>query len=114
MEADESDGTFTVAPTDIAVITSIDPEHMEFYKTNENLEKYFLEFAHKGLQKAGTVICEDSKIGADIIQKLKSEGAEKLITYSITDKNADFYAENITPIPEGTLYTYNKKEYKLN
>ena len=101
MEADESDGTFTVAPTDIAVITNIDPEHMEFYKTNDNLEKSFLEFAHKGLQKAGTVICEDSKIGADIIQKLKSEGAEKLITYSITDKNADFYAENITHKKDG-------------
>ena len=104
MEADESDGTFTVAPTDIAVITNIDPEHMEFYKTNENLEKYFLEFAHKGLQKAGTVICEDSKIGTDIIQKLKSEGADKLITYSITDKNADFYATNITHKADGIVF----------
>ena len=104
MEADESDGTFTVAPTDIAVITNIDPEHMEFYKTNENLEKYFMEFAHKGLQKAGTVICEDSKIGADIIQKLKSEGAEKLITYSITDKNADFYATNIIHKKDGIVF----------
>ncbi|MBR1429384.1 MAG: UDP-N-acetylmuramate--L-alanine ligase [Rickettsiales bacterium] len=104
MEADESDGTFTVAPADIAVITNIDPEHMEFYKTNEKLEKYFIEFAHKGLQKAGTVICQDSKIGTDIIHKLKSECAEKLITYSITDKNADFYAENIIHKKDGIVF----------
>ncbi|MBQ7536707.1 MAG: UDP-N-acetylmuramate--L-alanine ligase [Rickettsiales bacterium] len=116
MEADESDGTFTVAPTDIAVITNIDPEHMEFYKTNENLEKYFFEFAHKGLQKAGTVICQDSKIGTDIIQKLKSEGADKLITYSITDKNADFYAENIVHKKDGIVFdvidNVAKQEYR--
>ncbi len=116
MEADESDGTFTVVPTDIAVITNIDPEHMEFYKTNDNLEKYFLEFAHKGLQKAGTVICQDSKIGADIIQKLKSEGTDKLITYSITDKNADFYAENITHKKDGIVFdvvdNIAKQEYR--
>ena len=116
MEADESDGTFAVAPTNIAVITNIDPEHMEFYKTNDNLEKYFLEFAHKGLQKAGTVICEDSKIGADIIRKLKSEGTDKLITYSITDKNADFYAENIVHKKDGIVFDVidntAKQEYK--
>lgn len=116
MEADESDGTFTVAPTDIAVITNIDPEHMEFYKTNDNLEKYFLEFAHKGLQKAGTVICQDSKIGTDIIHKLNSEGTDKLITYSITDKNADFYAENITHKKDGIVFdvidNIAKQEYK--
>ena len=44
IESDESDGTFEQMPADIAVITNIDPEHMEFYKTKENLEQYFFFF----------------------------------------------------------------------
>ena len=50
-EADESDGTFEKMPADIAVITNIDPEHMDFYKTKENLEHYFLSFTEKAIAK---------------------------------------------------------------
>lgn len=44
VEADESDGTFNRLPATIAIVTNIDPEHMEHWGTEENLHKGFLDF----------------------------------------------------------------------
>lgn len=97
IESDESDGSFEQLCPDIGVITNIDPEHMEFYKTEERLENYFLSFAKKSIEKSGVIVCIDDKIGRDLIHKLKSEKYDetKILTYSIFDKKADLYADNI-------------------
>ncbi|MEL6887386.1 MAG: Mur ligase domain-containing protein, partial [Pseudomonadota bacterium] len=44
VEADESDGTFNRLPATIAIVTNIDPEHMEHWGTEENLHQGFLDF----------------------------------------------------------------------
>ena len=93
VESDESDGTFEEMPANIGVITNIDLEHMWFYKTEENLEQYFFSFAKKSISKQGLVLCIDSKIGRDILKQISNR--EKLLTYSIFDKMADLYADNI-------------------
>lgn len=44
VEADESDGTFTKLPATIAIVTNIDPEHMEYYHTDNQLIQSFQSF----------------------------------------------------------------------
>src|SRR3546814_19835379 len=44
VEADESDGSFLKLPATIAVVTNIDPEHMEFYGSEEALHRAFDTF----------------------------------------------------------------------
>ncbi len=56
VEADESDGTFTRLPATIAVITNIDPEHMEHWGTYDALRAGFLTFAHN-IPFYGLAVC---------------------------------------------------------
>lgn len=46
-EADESDGSFAKLAPEIAIITNIDADHLDYYKTFENLEKAFFDFSLK-------------------------------------------------------------------
>ena len=56
VEADESDGTFTRLPATIAVVTNIDPEHLEHWGDFEALKKGFLDFISK-IPFYGVAIC---------------------------------------------------------
>ena len=100
VESDESDGSFLSMPSNIAVITSLDVEHMDFYKTKENLERYFSTFIKRTLKEKGVTICIDSEMSFDIVKKIKNsdirqEDKEKMITYSLHNSEANFYADNI-------------------
>ncbi len=55
VEADESDGTFVKLPTRIGVVTNIDPEHLDFYKTVEAMEGAFRQF-FDGIQANGVAV----------------------------------------------------------
>ncbi len=56
VEADESDGTFNRLPATIAIVTNIDPEHMEHWGTVENLRKGFLDFV-SNIPFYGLAVC---------------------------------------------------------
>ena len=56
VEADESDGTFNRLPATIAIVTNIDPEHMEHWGTIENLRQGFYEFV-SGIPFYGLAVC---------------------------------------------------------
>ncbi|WP_177174546.1 UDP-N-acetylmuramate--L-alanine ligase [Loktanella fryxellensis] len=56
VEADESDGTFNRLPATIALITNIDPEHMDHWHTIENLRQGFLDFV-SGIPFYGLAVC---------------------------------------------------------
>ena len=47
LEADESDGSFIHIPPTYSIITNIDREHMDFYKSIEDLKNYFIQFIEK-------------------------------------------------------------------
>ena len=108
VESDESDGSFLGMPTDIGVITNIDPEHMEFYKTPQRLEYYFYRFAKKIVDKQNQVIvCIDDKIGVNIVKNLTKEqqqNRKNIITYSAKNKKADFYYDNIRYKKNGIIF----------
>jgi len=94
VEADEYDRSFLRLMPDIAVITAIDADHLDIYGTEEKFAEAFVEFTEK-IKTGGLLICKKG-----LETKYKFSNA-KTITYSLNDKNADCYAENIR-INEGT------------
>ncbi len=102
VESDESDGSFLGMPANIGIITNIDPEHMEFYKTIDNLEYYFFRFAKKIIDNDGfVIICIDDEIGKKIVKSINSKN---IITYSAKNKDADFYCDNIRFEKNGIIF----------
>ena len=65
-EADESDGSFNKLSPEIAVITNIDSDHMDHYKTFENLKKAFNEFAHRVPFYGLLIVCGDDPVVREI------------------------------------------------
>ncbi len=61
-EADESDGSFTHLSPEVVIITNIDNDHLDHYKTLENLQNAFLDFASRIPFYGSAIICGDDKI----------------------------------------------------
>jgi UDP-N-acetylmuramate--alanine ligase len=88
VEADEYDRSFLKLSPDIAIITAMDPDHLDIYGTAEEMEKAFIEFSGR-IKEGGLLI---SKFGLKRTKDLK--GARHL-TYSVQNNKADAHAENI-------------------
>ena len=73
LEADESDGSFVQIPSTYSIITNIDREHMDFYKTIDELKKSFSEFIRNVPSFGKSFICIDDKINREIIKNVKSK-----------------------------------------
>ena len=73
LEADESDGSFVhISPT-YSIITNIDREHMDFYKSMKDLKRYFIEFINKVPSFGKLFICNDDKINTELIKSIKNK-----------------------------------------
>ena len=90
-EADESDGTFMRLSPAIAVVTTLDKEHMDFYGTMENLKNAFLDFLNRIPFYGVAVLCLDDHNIQSLIPKLE----KRYVTYGLVSQ-ADFTARNIT------------------
>ena len=91
LEADESDGSFIHIPPTYSIITNIDREHMDYYKSMEDLKSYFIEFIEKVPSFGKSFICIDDKINSDLVKKLKSQN---IYTYGV-NKKSNFLIKNI-------------------
>ena len=91
LEADESDGSFIHIPPTYSIITNIDREHMDFYKSLDNLKKYFNEFIEKVPSFGKSFICLDDKINSELVRKLNNR---KFYTYG-TNSKSNFLIKNI-------------------
>ena len=91
LEADESDGSFVHIPPTYSIITNIDREHMDYYKSLDDLKKYFLKFIEKVPSFGKSFICIDDKINSEIIKKIKSKN---FYTYGLSPKS-NFLIKNI-------------------
>jgi UDP-N-acetylmuramate--alanine ligase len=87
-EADEYDRSFLKLSPDIAIISSMDPDHLDIYGTAENMEQAFIDFAAK-IKPGGLLI---SKYGLKRNNDLK---APQHITYDVENDKADVYTHNI-------------------
>lgn len=85
-EADEFDRSFLQLHPEIAVITSMDADHLDIYSDLDHVREAFREFAS---QTTGTVI---TRLGLDITS---SDTKARVMRYSYDDARADFYAGNI-------------------
>ena len=91
LEADESDGSFIhILPT-YSIITNIDREHMDFYKSIKDLKDYFLKFIKKVPSFGKSFICIDDKINNELIKSIKNKN---FYTYG-TKLNANFLIKNV-------------------
>ncbi len=82
VEADESDGTFARIPTQIGVVTNIDPEHLDYFGTVERMhaefEAFFRQIPFYGL----AVACIDHPVVQDMIARLGlRQDGRRLLTY---------------------------------
>src|ERR1700726_5107541 len=70
VEADESDGTFTRLPATIAIVTNIDPEHLDFYGNFDALRQAFETFVGNIPFYGFAALCIDHPIVQGMIPKL--------------------------------------------
>ncbi|MFK7866108.1 MAG: UDP-N-acetylmuramate--L-alanine ligase [Alphaproteobacteria bacterium] len=79
-EADESDGSFLKLPSDIAVITNIDPEHLDYYGSFENLIAGFKQFIEQiPFYGFGVLCCDDPTVKA-IFNEIKDR---RILSYGL-------------------------------
>ena len=89
VEADEYDRSFLTLHPDVAVLSAMDPDHLDIYGTEEAMESSFLEFTAK-IKSTGLLLY---KLGLKRTGDLK--GPKKL-SYSLDNPQADCYALNIS------------------
>ena len=105
LEADESDGSFVHIPPTYSIITNIDREHMDFYKTEKDLKNYFIRFIEKIPSFGKSFICIDDKINCEILKNLNSQN---IYTYGKNIKS-NFLIQNIKQNK-----TYTEFNLKIN
>jgi len=79
-EADESDGSFLRLTPTIAVVTNIDPEHLDFYKTHEILKDAFVQFIEKVPFYGLAVLCLDHPHVQDLLPRIQ----RRHVTYGLS------------------------------
>mgnify|MGYP001228575611 CR=1 FL=1 len=105
LESDESDGSFTKIPSTYSIVTNIDKEHLDYYKSLEVLKKNFVNFIEKTPSFGKVFICLDDKINKQVIKKIKNLNYN---TYG-TDKLSNFKILNISQNEN-----YSKFDVKIN
>ena len=91
IESDESDGSFLKIPFTYSIVTNIDKEHLDYYKSFKNLKYKFCEFVEKTPSLGKAFICIDEKHNNEILNKIKNKN---FYTYG-TNKKANFHIHNI-------------------
>ena len=110
VEADESDGSFLKLPHQISIITNLDIEHLDFYKSKQNLIKAFENFIYMLPFYGTSILCLDDINLKSIIQKNKTRN---IITYSLKNKNADVVIYDITKKISNTSFKLKIKNKSL-
>lgn len=78
VEADESDGTFLKLPADIAVVTNIDPEHLDHFGTFDKVKEAFEAFVENVPFYGFAVMCLDHPVVQDLVGRIEDR---RVITY---------------------------------
>jgi UDP-N-acetylmuramate--alanine ligase len=100
VEADESDGSFLRLDGTIAVVTNIDPEHLEHYGSFDAIKDAFVEFIENVPFYGCAVLCIDHPEVQAVIPKVRDR---RVVTYGFSAQ-ADVRGENVVPIPGGNRF----------
>ncbi|NBW75935.1 MAG: UDP-N-acetylmuramate--L-alanine ligase [Sphingomonadaceae bacterium] len=100
VEADESDGSFLRLDGTIAVVTNIDPEHLDHYGSFDAIKDAFVEFIENVPFYGCAVLCIDHPEVQAVIPKVRDR---RVVTYGFSAQ-ADVRGENVTPFPGGNRF----------
>ena len=100
VESDESDGSFTKLPATVAIVTNIDPEHMEHYGTFDAVREAYETFVTNIPFYGFAVLCVDHPEVQELVAKVKDR---KIVTYGFSPQ-ADVRAINAEPKSDGTHF----------
>ena len=84
IESDESDGSFMQIPFNYSIITNIDNEHLDYYKTMSNLKNKFIDFLNKTPSLGKSFVCLDDRNIKNILPKVKNKN---FYTYGLNEKS---------------------------
>jgi UDP-N-acetylmuramate--alanine ligase len=100
VEADESDGSFLRLDGTIAVVTNIDPEHLDHYGSFDAVKDSFVEFVENVPFYGAALLCLDHPEVQAIIPRVRDR---RVVTYGFSAQ-ADVRGVNVTPIPGGNRF----------
>ena len=100
VESDESDGTFTRLPSTVAIVTNIDPEHMDHYGSFEDVKQAYRQFVENIPFYGFGVLCSDHP---EVQALIAHVGDRKLVTYGFNPQ-ADIRAVNVRYGQEGNTF----------
>ena len=96
LESDESDGSFLNIPINYSVVTNIDEEHLDYYKSIKNLKKNFLKFIEKTPSFGKSYICIDNIFNREVLRNTKNKN---YLTYGLNN-NANFKIKKIKQVKD--------------
>ncbi len=100
IEADESDGTFVKLPSTIAVVTNMDPEHLDFYGSEEAMVAAYHAFVSNIPFYGFAVLCIDHPVVQEVIPELSDR---RVVTYGFSPQ-ADVRTDNVEIQPDGSVF----------
>jgi UDP-N-acetylmuramate--alanine ligase len=100
VEADESDGSFLRLDGTIAIVTNIDPEHLDHYGDFDKAKAAYVEFIENVPFYGVAILCLDHPEVQAIIPRIRDR---RITTYGFSAQ-ADVRAENVTPVPGGNQF----------
>jgi UDP-N-acetylmuramate--alanine ligase len=100
VEADESDGTFLKLPADVVIVTNIDPEHLDHFKTFDAIQDAFRAFVENVPFYGFAVMCIDHPVVQTLVGKIEDR---RIITYG-QNPQADARLVDLTPMGGGSTF----------
>ncbi|MEH2488006.1 UDP-N-acetylmuramate--L-alanine ligase [Bradyrhizobium sp. AZCC 2230] len=100
VEADESDGTFLKLPTDVAIVTNVDPEHLDHFKTFDAVQDAFRHFVENLPFYGFAVMCTDHPVVQSLVGEIEDR---RIITYG-ENPQADARLLDLTPMGGGSKF----------
>jgi UDP-N-acetylmuramate--alanine ligase len=108
VEADESDGTFLKLPADVAIVTNVDPEHLDHFKTFEAVQDAFRDFVENVPFYGFAVMCIDHPVVQTIVGKIEDR---RIITYG-ENPQADARLVDLVPMGGGSKFSVAFRDRK--
>lgn len=108
VEADESDGTFLKLPSDVVIVTNIDPEHLDHFKTFEAIQDAFRNFVENVPFYGFAVMCTDHPVVQTLVGKIEDR---RIITYG-QNPQADVQMLDLTPMGGGSKFKVAIRDHK--
>jgi UDP-N-acetylmuramate--alanine ligase len=101
VEADESDGTFLKLPADIAIVTNIDPEHLDHFKSFEAVQEAFRDFVDNVPFYGFSVMCTDHPVVQSLVGRIEDR---RVVTYG-ENPQADVRLMDVSHAGGTSLFT---------